>query len=111
MTRTEVPKHLKIPPKFKYFKYNTSNIELRVSELLNSQISRKSLGKITSEEKKKKHLTLSGSVERSQKKRYFILSVIHTRSMDEVAEKQHVHCGLAARIEIVMAYCSDLLLG
>lgn len=39
-----------------------------------------------------------------------MLSAIYTRSMDEVTNWEHVHCGLAARSEIVMDYSGDSLL-
>lgn len=104
-------KAFKNPPKFKYFKCNTSNIEaesVRIAELPDQQ---KEPWENKFRGKEKNYLILSGSVERSQKKGYFMLSVTHTRSMDEVANREHVRCGMAARSEIVMAYSSDSLLG
>lgn len=40
-----------------------------------------------------------------------MLPVIYTENMDEVANGEYLHCVLAGRSRIVMAYSSDSVLG
>lgn len=81
------------------------------SQLLKSQTSRKSLGKITSEEKKKptQRYTSCKCRKVTEERIFYVGS--YTWRIDEVANKEHVLCGLAARSEIVMASSCDSMLG